>query len=402
MGITLKNKNKKTDASKGISSPTDRTLTEGNATFAYEPEDVSSLRKGCYGISEKNLVFLFPEEALYLLDIRNGKCLDEEGNEIGIGDLAEMYKMDMTKYFTYRAWRDRGLIIRPIEEAIGAYGRSPIKKYPSGKLVKYEKKIKAHFFDNSLVSIIEDKEVGRELYEKYWLGQYGTYKADHKGIFCTFDVYESLLLMKHFDCDFGKFDEKKIIKAAKKRRSDFLSLYEVYEDWRLRGYVLKTGFKFGTHFRLYFPGAGPKLDEGDWMHSKHVIHVFPRDVKLLISEWSRAIRVAHSVRKTFILAIPGEETSEEIELDFLLFHRRKGNIETPNEGKPSFLMFSLNEEEYLGGNELALAISKAKKLGLDIMLAICDRETSVTFYRLKRIELPGSRYEYYEIEWAQP
>jgi len=35
-------------------------------------------------------------------------------------------------------------------------------------------------------------------------------------------------------------------------------------------------------------------------------------------------------------------------------------------------------------------------------LSICDRETSVTHYRVKRVELPGSKYEYYEIEWKQP
>jgi hypothetical protein len=36
------------------------------------------------------------------------------------------------------------------------------------------------------------------------------------------------------------------------------------------------------------------------------------------------------------------------------------------------------------------------------MLAIADRESSVTYYHVKRLELPGSEYEYYEIEWAQP
>jgi tRNA splicing endonuclease len=181
-------------------------------------------------------------------------------------------------------------------------------------------------------------------------------------------------------------------------------MYQVYEDWRLRGYVLKTGFKFGTHFRLYLPGASPARTPDEWIHSKHVVHAFPRTEKMVISEWARAIRVAHSVKKTFILAIPGrsQRKKAKMELDFLLYHRKKDGIETPKSDSPRFVMLSLSEEEYIGGAELAEAIHSAKELGLDLMLAIADRETSVTYYRVKRIEIPGSPYEYYEIEWEQP
>jgi tRNA splicing endonuclease len=206
-------------------------------------------------------------------------------------------------------------------------------------------------------------------------------------------------------------DEKAIIRAAKKKHKFFNEMYEVYEDWRLNGFVLKTGFKFGTHFRLYFPGASPVRTNSEWIHSKHVIHCFPRASKLLISEWARAIRVAHSVKKTFVLAIPGAAKAKKAQksagelhtdLDFLLYHRKDGGIENPKSGKPKYLMFSLSEEEYIGGEELADAISKCKRIGLELLLAICDRETSVTYYAVKRIEVPGSKYEYYEIEWEQP
>jgi len=113
--------------------------------------------------------------------------------------------------------------------------------------------------------------------------------------------------------------------------------------------------------------------------------------------------VAHSVKKTFILAIPGRELKRaKAKLDFLLYHRKKDAIENPKEDKPKYLMLSLSEEEYIGGEELARAIEKAKEVGLELLLAIADRETSVTYYHVKRIELPGSKYEYYEIEWEQP
>jgi hypothetical protein len=65
-------------------------------------------------------------------------------------------------------------------------------------------------------------------------------------------------------------------------------------------------------------------------------------------------------------------------------------------------MLALSEEEKLSGEELAKSINAAKTLGLDLILSICDRETSITYYKVKRIDLSKSRYEYYEIEWIQP
>jgi tRNA splicing endonuclease len=65
-------------------------------------------------------------------------------------------------------------------------------------------------------------------------------------------------------------------------------------------------------------------------------------------------------------------------------------------------MLSLSEEEYLGGAELSAIISEAKSRKQELIIAIADRETAVTYYKVKRIELQGSDYEYYEIDWLQP
>ncbi|MEM2949031.1 MAG: hypothetical protein QXT05_01400, partial [Candidatus Bilamarchaeaceae archaeon] len=118
-------------------------------------------------------------------------------------------------------------------------------------------------------------------------------------------------------------------------------------------------------------------------------------------------RVAHSVKKTFILAIPGKKTEIKINpkkprLDFLLYHRKKDGIETPKTGAPRYLMYSLTEDEYIGGEELSKALAECKHFGLEMLMAISDRESSVTYYLIKEIELLGSNYDYYEIEWTQP
>ncbi|VVC00899.1 tRNA-splicing endonuclease [uncultured archaeon] len=377
-----------------------------------EPESVSSLVNGHYGYMKKGTIHLFPEEALYLMDIRNASCHDTSLNEYKFNAVAALFpkKKQMARYFTYKDWRDRGLIARQVAEICEKYGRNSVKKYPGGALNFDKYALLGRFYADDLWTVIDDENVGKELYERHWFGQFGTYKAEQRGKLSKLDAYETLFLMRHASLHLENAKEADVLRAAKKRHKFFLQHYEVYEDWRLHGFVLKTGFKFGTHFRLYMPGASPIREGNEWIHSKHVIHCFPRASKLLISEWARAIRVAHSVKKTFLLAIPGEAKKKKraksdafhTTLDFLLYHRLHGSIENPKTGKPKYLMFSLSEEEYIGGEELADAIEQCKRIGLELLLAICDRETSVTYYAVKRVEVPGSKYEYYEIEWEQP
>lgn len=381
-----------------------------NNVYVKEAEDVSSLSNGFYGEMKKGIILLTPEEVLYIMDIRNGKCYDESGNTYTFNDIASRYIENpklLARYLTYKDWRDKGLILKGIDSIEGNYGRGASKKYKGGnsKLDSYS--LEGLFFPEDLITSVDDEVAGKDLYEKYWIGQFGTYKAAHRGKISKLDVYETLFLIKHAGLRLknGKFED--VWKAAEERIKYFEDMYSVYEDWRIRGYIIKSGFKFGTHFRIYFPGASPIKTEEEWMHSKHVIHVFPRKSKLIISEWARAIRVAHSVKKTFILAIPGKKLDIKINkktprLDFLLYHRKKGGIDTPKDGAPKFLMLSLTEDEYIGGEELAKALFECKHYGLDMLMAISDRESSVTYYIIKRIELPGSEYEYFEIEWVQP
>ncbi len=366
-----------------------------------EPESIQSLQKTSVGILKGGQLELSPEEALYLMDVRNAECY-KNSRQLSFNEVACFFskkKKFLARYFSYRDWKDKGLVIKQIRSKEN-FKRSQFVKYPSQDLTLPKFGFEALYFQDDLMSVVED-EGAIELYEKYWFGQWGTYKAKQHGRLLKLDAYETVFLTRHAGL---KPSEKpdKIAKAALKRRKDFDDLYNVYEDLRLRGFVLKTGFKFGTHFRLYLPGASPSLQGEQWMHSRHVIHVFPRSASLLISEWSRAIRVAHGVRKTFILAIPGNKNKRTTPLDFLLYHRKSDGVESPLQDKPKYVMLALSEEERLSGEELAKSINASKNLGLDLILSICDRETSITYYRVKRIELPKSRYEYYEIEWTQP
>ncbi len=377
--------------------------------FATDQSTVDILSNGFFGKLKNNNLYLTPEEAIYLIDVRKAKCiLLNSKKEIEFENFIKLFsfkKKIMARYFTYKDWRDRGIMIKEFgfekkNKKKGDNIKIPVKNYPSSQLKLENYKLEGLFFPDDMISIINSED-GKKIYFDYWFGQYGTYKLSERGILNKLDIYETVYLIENKILTIKNITKKQIIETAMKRRSDFVKLYSVYKDWRDKGYIIKTGFKFGTHFRIYFPGAKPIKDD-KWMHSKHVIQVFPRDTKLLISEWARAIRVAHSVRKTFILAIPGKTRKRKVMIDFLLYHRKNGVIETPEKDIPRFGMLSLSEDEVLGGSELSAIINEAKSNKLELIIAISDRETSVTYYKVKKIILHNSNYEYYEIDWMQP
>ena len=370
-----------------------------------DQSSVDILRRGHFGSVNKSRLTLSPEEALYLIDMRNAECLSSNGSKLHFNDVAAKFwksRKFTARYFTYKDWRDRGLIIKPNSLIQGPSESAHLKEYPKAELNLGAYKLKGVFFKSDLITIVEGGDDAKSIYENLWLGQYGSYKASERGILNKLDIYETMFLIGQKVLSVTNEGRKAIEKTATSRRRDFPKLYEVYKDWRSKGYVVKTGFKFGTHFRIYFPGARPVSENGAWIHSKHVLQIFPKEARLLISEWARAIRVAHSVRKTFILAIPGKASKKKVEIDYVLYHRNGGVADTPESASPKYAMLAINEEDYIGGNELAGAIREAKESKMELMLAIVDRETAVTYYKVRQIELQNTKHDYYEIDWMQP
>jgi len=384
--------------------------------FCQDPDSLDKLKKNFFGEERGDNWVLEAEEALYVIVFQNGVITNIITQEqMGFNQIASFYiKEDprlIIKYNAYRDWRDRGLILKRANKVDKEGTKTANKKYPSKKTEFPELKTKIYWYRTSLFSIAEDEEIGKKLFEKYWIGQLGVYKQQ-RGNLSRLEFMETVFLAKHFGVDVidaingKKIEWEDVLKQVIKEREYTKQLYDVYEDWRLRGYVVKTGFKFGAHFRIYFPGASP-VREDKWIHSKHVLHVFPKDQKMLISEWARAVRVAHSVKKTFLLSIPEMKKEDYIDYpaDFIAYKRKRDGSnwvrETP-EDKPRYLMAAVSEDEHIGGIELASLLEKAKKLGVELILSISDRETAITYYVLKRVLLPGSDYEYYEIEWEKP
>jgi len=377
--------------------------------WVEEEEGVERLRKNYFGEFKKGKLWLKIEEALYLIAFQNAHCYGPNGSSMGFNELASHFPEEdlFVRYNAYRDWRDRGLVIERFKD-VKLKTNKGMKKYPSKPLGKRKLKATAHWYPD-LYSVLEDKDVGKELFEEHWIGQFGVYKQE-RGSLLVLDFLETIFLAKHFGLkvigiESGKpLDHKTLLKTVSGQREYAKQIYEVYEDWRLKGYIVKTGFKFGSHFRIYFPGASPGK-EGKYTHSRHVLHVFPKDQKLLISEWARAVRVAHGVKKTFLLGIPALKDYEDYPADYIAYRRKKEGSnwvrETP-EDKPRYLLAAVGEEEHIGGTELACRLKKANDMGLELILSITDRESAITYYVLKKISIPSSSYEYYEIEWMKP
>jgi tRNA-intron endonuclease len=87
------------------------------------------------------------------------------------------------------------------------------------------------------------------------------------------------------------FDE-----IVKKEKVD-LNIYTVFKDLKDRGYKLKSGLRYGFDFRVY--DKKNKKDE----HAYHLLKVYKDTEKINISEIASKARVAHSTKKTVLIAI---------------------------------------------------------------------------------------------------
>jgi tRNA-intron endonuclease len=99
-----------------------------------------------------------------------------------------------------------------------------------------------------------------------------------------------------------------LLEIATKNVNQFHPQFMVYRDLRERGYLVKTGFKFGAHFRVYERGVklvrGPKAPHE---HTKFVVHAVPEESAFSLPEMSRAVRLAHNIRATFVWAVVDKE-----------------------------------------------------------------------------------------------
>ncbi|OGI15900.1 tRNA-intron lyase [Candidatus Micrarchaeota archaeon RBG_16_49_10] len=105
------------------------------------------------------------------------------------------------------------------------------------------------------------------------------------------------------------FSEEDFFNYCKKTERNFHAKLVVYTDLREKGFLVKTGFKFGCDFRVYERGV--KLKKGPKQaheHTKWVVHAIPEEFSCSFPELSRAVRLAQNIRTEMIWAIVDSES----------------------------------------------------------------------------------------------
>lgn len=104
--------------------------------------------------------------------------------------------------------------------------------------------------------------------------------------------------------------EKQMLEICQSEYHNFDKKYIVYKNFRGKGYIINPGIKFGCDFAVY--QKGPGID-----HAPYLVQVYNRSDVITSTDVVLAGRLATTVRKQFILAIPrGKDNVDFLALDW--------------------------------------------------------------------------------------
>jgi tRNA-intron endonuclease len=155
--------------------------------------------------------------------------------------------------------------------------------------------------------VIFDKKVSKNLHEKEFYG-----KPFGEGL--QLSIAEAMYLQEKCIIDIHTIDDKKLskeklLKIVKKLQPDIILRLGVFKNLKKRGLLVKTGFKFGAHFRAY-------TQKPDCTHAEYLVHVINKGFSSTWAEISRAVRLAHSVNKDIVFARVDKD-----KIDYIKFGR---------------------------------------------------------------------------------
>jgi tRNA-intron endonuclease len=332
-------------------------LLKGRVLVHDEAEGSQIYSKGYYGTPLKGGgLELDLLESLYLLECDRLE-VEKDGRPVSYGDLVKAAAADQpdfeTKYFAYRDLRQRGYIVlsdggefdfrlfprggspstaQAKQWVIAVSERAPFKAAeivrcsdmaertrkelliavvdeegdmtfysvscadPRGNAEDTSAKASGILHgDSTLVLDVEGQGLQRE-------GYYGR----QIGKMLKLSLMETAFLMGQgrlvlYSSRTGKeISHAGLMRKAAAIQGEFGLRLRTYRDMKSRGLVPKTGFKYGTHFRVY--EGNPSQH-----HSRYLVHAVPEDFSTTWAEVSRAIRLAHGVKKEVLFASVGGE-----------------------------------------------------------------------------------------------
>jgi tRNA-intron endonuclease, archaea type len=326
--------------------------------------------KSYYGRPKSDLLEISLPESAFLIYMEKIR-VEFEGKELGFEEFflkaSSILKNFELLYIVYKDLRERGYYVQPGVTGFRVYprgghpGKTPAEFFvfvTSERIPLLLSQLKLHLetvenLKKRLVVAIVDEESDITYYEAKKTSPSGTYESGlKKGLskaslledrVMVWDQDASLALQK--DGFFGKpmdeghlqlsliescyllnkeileiedrnhmlLDFKMFTKTASDIESDFMIKYAVYEKLRNNGLVPKTGFKFGTHFRVY-----KKIDDMiNLPHSDYLVHAVEQGHIFSLQQLSRAVRLANSVRKEMIYG------TVDSQVDFFIIGRMR-------------------------------------------------------------------------------
>ena len=178
------------------------------------------------------------------------------------------------------------------------------------------RKIEVEFIENFLV--VWNPADGSKLYK---MGFYGKPlgvpkpKIPEFNVPLILDLMEGLFLAEegmitvYKGLEKRKVSLKKLRQKAKQLYEEFDEKYAVYRDLRESGLVVTPGIKFGCDFAVYKHGPGVE-------HAPYMVSVKSAKSEMTATEIVKAGRLATTVRKRFIIAVPDLEKEK---IRYLIF-----------------------------------------------------------------------------------
>jgi tRNA-intron endonuclease, archaea type len=147
-------------------------------------------------------------------------------------------------------------------------------------------------------AVVIDETQAKSLHEAGFFGKMIGRRLQLSLLETAFLLKAGLVEVRNADTD-RPIRLARLIREATAIQPDFELRLRAYEDLTGRGVISKTGFKYGSHFRAY---------EGDpeVHHAKYLVHVVPKGHRGAWPEISRAVRLAHGVKKQILFGEVGD------------------------------------------------------------------------------------------------
>ncbi len=165
--------------------------------------------------------------------------------------------------------------------------------------------------------IFSNSEIAIALQDKSKVGEFKEGKI-------IYSAFEALYLMEKNKANIINIknnkpvQEHELIKSFSKKDREFYIKYLVFKHLKNKGYVVKTGLKFGEEFRVYSNSKKSKDFSSGNPHAKYICYPIKQEKQINPKDIIAKTRITHSTGKKLLLAVvDSEEDISFYEIDWV-------------------------------------------------------------------------------------